>query len=89
VEIQNIKNFLDRFKKITPPNLSIRKAVISSVKKETGLLVGEEEVSFNSKNGTVYIEKEGHLKNTLFIKKERIIKEANRKLGKGLVKDLR
>ena len=89
MKIQNIKNLLERFKNITPPNASVRRAVVSSVKKEANLLIGEKEISFNSKNGTVYIKKEGHLKNTLFIKKERIIKETNKELGKELVKDLR
>lgn len=89
MKIQKIKNLLDKFKNITPPDLSVRKAISSSIEKEAGLKIGVEKISFNSKNGTVYIEREGHTKNTLFIKKERIIKEANKKLEKKLIKDLR
>jgi hypothetical protein len=87
MSLEKLNSFLERFKKITPPDSSVRKEV-SKVIKEIGLDVSIEDISID-RNGVVFVKKEGHIKNKIFIKKEEIKKRANEALGKELIKDIR
>ena len=87
MSLEKLNNFLERFKKITPPDSSVRKEV-AKVIKETGMEISIEEISID-RNGVVMIKAGGHIKNKVFIKKEEIKKRANEALGKELIKDIR
>lgn len=82
--MKNISSFLERFKKITIPDESIRLLVVKILNKEVNL----EDVSV--KNGIIYIKTpDASLKSDIFLKKQQIIDEINKYLGKITIKDIR
>lgn len=87
MSLEKLNSFLERFKKITPPDSSVRKEVSKTIK-EIGLDVSIENISID-RNGVVFIKTDGYIKSKIFIKKEEIKKRANKTLGKDLIKDIR
>ena len=73
--------YLRKYKDIKPPDDVVREAVISAVKEEIGAKIEKKHVKVI--RGNVVIDAASHFKNTIFIKKELILKRTKRKLGKN------
>ena len=79
-------DFLSRFKNITLPNETVRKASIESIEKIIGAHVPLEATSF--RNGVLYLDISGVLKSEVYLHKEEIQKEVENTLGRKIVSDI-
>lgn len=86
---KNISSFLDRFQNLKPPKEFMADESAKIINDLLGAsLVKEENVDW--RGGILYIKiKDSSLRNQLFINKERILGELEKKLGKRSPKDIR
>ncbi len=82
-----IKDLLARFEGILVKEEFKKEAVREIISKIVGFEIKSEEL--NIKNGTLYLNIKPIYKNEIFLKKERIIKELEKALGKKSPEDIR
>ena len=87
--MKKIGNLLQKLKNITPPDLFIREGVSQALNSIIGLKISVRNISFDKKNGLVFIKTEGTKKTAIFLKKEKIIGKINKTLHNNLVKDIK
>ena len=68
---QKINTFLERFKKLTKPNETVRKTVGEVIKKETTIEISIDKISLNK--DIVFIDAHGAVKSKIDLKKESIL----------------
>jgi len=83
----NIENFLKRFELLTPPNDAIRGAVREIIEKEIGVSIEKKNISV--KNNIIYIKTKPLYKNEIFIKKQYILKELEKKFHQKTPRDIK
>ena len=83
-----ISDLLQKFKHITPPDITVRKSAVDIIKTTTNIELDKKDISI--KNGVVYIKTQPIYKNEIFINKQKIIKKLQERVGDNVfVKDLR
>lgn len=83
----SITDFFERYKHLTPPDASVRKAVVTALEKERLFI---EEKSVRVIGSIVYLESDTVFKNAVFMKKNRILESITALLGReGMVRDIR
>lgn len=85
--ISPLTTFLERFKKLRPPDETVRLAVIALMGEYCKGDVSLAEVTV--KNGTVFVVADPALKSELFLKKRKILGELAKQLGDKAPKDIR
>ena len=86
--MEKIDNLLSRFKKLTPPNISVRNIVCSLIKSDFNFKIDIEKILFNQKTGLITLQINNTEKTAIFLKKEELIKKANNNLKKEVIKDI-
>jgi len=79
--MNNLASFLNKFKILIKEDGDLKEKIKASIKNNTGFALNINNISI--KNKTVLIKEKPHLKNEVFIKKDKILKE----LG-GLISDI-
>lgn len=82
-----LKDYLRKFKNLTPPDDFTRKKVCEVVQKNTNIDLLVENVKV--KRGVIFIKENNTLKNSLFLKKRKILDDLQKELGKKTPKDIR
>ncbi|MCR4330518.1 MAG: hypothetical protein NUV49_01395 [Patescibacteria group bacterium] len=83
----NIENFLKRFTLLTPPDDAIRRGVQEVLEKEIGVFVEKKNISIH--NNIIYIKTKPLFKNEIFIKKQSILKELEKKFHQKTPRDIK
>ncbi len=84
---QNIGNFLDRFQVLKPPKKFVQGETAKAVSAVLGAPIKEEAIE--ERSGVVYIKTRNQaIKNNIFMRKEDILNELSKTLGKK-IKDIR
>jgi len=68
----NISNYLEKFKKITPPNKFIKDVFIGVVKNTTNIILKKDDIDI--RNGIIFISTDQIIKNEIFLQKNKIMK---------------
>lgn len=89
MSLEKIGNLFDKFRKLTPPDMSVRKAASLIIKSSLNLEVPVRKVSFNKKNGLIFLEIDNLKKAVIFLQKKEVISKINDSLGKDIVKEIR
>jgi len=74
-----ISNFLDKFKKLTPPDYLIKVSLFEIVKSELGIELNKENIKVN--NFVIFIKEKPIIKNEIYFKKEIILNKLNKELS--------
>jgi len=82
----NINSFLERFKKITPPEYDVRKNISDIVKNKINIEVPINHIVF--RNNIIYIKTKPIYKNEIFLKKELILNDFKNKLPNIYIKNI-
>lgn len=86
--MKKINDFLERFKKISIPDESVRLKVVEILSVQFNEEIKLEDISV--KNGVVYIKTEDpSFKSDIFLRKRKILEDLNSHLGKITIKDIR
>jgi len=88
MDLKKIDSFLERFKDIGRPDITIRKGVSLAIKNVLGAEVDLSKISFNKKTGVVSLRVNNTQKSAIFLRKKEIIGVVNKDLNKDLIKDL-
>lgn len=83
----NIENFLKRFTLLTPPDDAIRGAVREIIEKEINISIEKKNISVH--NNIIYIKTKPLFKNEIFIKKQTILKELEKKFHQKTPRDIK
>ena len=83
----NIQTFLERFKKITPPDAELRTHLSRAIKEVVGVDVAE--VNIQIKNNIANLKIKPLYKSEIFIKKEKILAMMEKEIGKKILNDIR
>lgn len=83
----NLDKFLDKFKKLKPPDDEIKTNLIIIIKNEINFSINRKDISFN--NNIIYIKTKSIIKNEIFINKYKILNLLNSNLKEDIVKDIR
>jgi hypothetical protein len=83
----HIVDFLKKFKTFVPVEKTIREEFIIIVKKETGILLSKENISFH--NNTIFLNTPPTIKNELFMRKQNILSEIKKKMGDSSPQNIR
>jgi len=86
--MEDINNFLKRFRKLTPPDEHIKKSTSEVLKSIFNTKIDPSKISFNDKTGTIFLEINNTTKTAILLKKTQIIGGVNKVLSKNLVKDI-
>jgi len=86
MSFNSIDSFFDRFKKITPPNEVVRKAVSEVLFEVVGVNIDISNIKVEGEN--VRIKNSPFIKSDIFLHKEQIIKTLEKKLGKQTPKNI-
>ena len=78
--------YLSKYKNIKPPDDVVREAVVRAVGEEIGAKIEKRHVKIV--RGNVVINTASHLKNTIFIKKDKILEKIKKELGKNSPKEI-
>lgn len=84
---EGIGGYLDKFKKITPPNKKIKATAINVIENLSTIKLKKEQIKIN--NNILFINTEPIIKNEVFIKKTDIIKKLNKSLPNTPIIDIR
>ena len=87
MEFQKLSTLLKKWSGLAASNEIIKKEIIDTIFKETGVLVGAERISI--KNNTLSIEESPSVKSVIFIHKQPILAELKEKLNKKAPTDIR
>lgn len=87
MEFQKLSSLLEKFKSLAVSNETIKKEIIDTIFKKTGILVGVEHITI--KNNTLIIEENPGSKSVIFIHKQSILTELKEKLNKKTPTDIR
>ena len=85
--IKHIENFLKKFKKITPPDDFIKKQIIKSIDKKTGIKINNKQITY--KNNIIYIKTKQEERSFIFLNKEKIIEDLKKTLKNKTPKDIK
>ena len=77
MEISSIKNFLSKYHKLLTDNSDRRQMIIEVISSVSGVALRQGDITF--RNEAVYIEGGSVLKNEIFLHKERIIRELQKR----------
>ena len=80
--VDHIKNFLNKFLELKNKNSFLKETLVDIIKKEINFLIKEEDIEIN--NIEIKIKTNPTVKNELFIKKDKILKEFNKKTNKNI-----
>ena len=83
----HLSEYLKKYKDIQQPDKIIKETIISIVQKYIGPKLQKEHIKI--KGSVIVIDTESHIKNTLFIKKELILKELNKALKISTFRNIR
>ncbi len=83
----NISQYLEKISKVYNQNISLREAVVGSLKDLVKIELSDKDLIL--KNGILNIKTNPVIKTEIFIKKKRIIEEINKRLGEKKVFDIR
>jgi hypothetical protein len=83
----NLSQYLNKAIGIGQKNLELKKVVLAVLSTNFNSNLDEKSISF--KNGVLTIKTNPTIKTELFIKKNRLIKEMNSRLGENLIFDIR
>ncbi len=83
----NLDKFLDKFKKLKPPDDEIKTNLIIIIKNKINFSINRKDISF--KNNIIYIKTKSIIKNEIFINKYKILNLLNNNLKEDIVKDIR
>ena len=84
--MKGILDFLSRYKDITPPDMVVRKKLISIIEEKTSIRLQERDIRMIGP--IAYCSVESGLKNMLFLKKGDILQQLENTLGKNIVRDI-
>lgn len=84
--MKGILDFLSRYKDITPPDMVVRKKLISIIEEKTSIRLQERDIRMIGP--IAYCSVESGLKNILFLKKGDILQQLENTLGKNIVRDI-
>ena len=87
MEIQKLSTLLKKWRGLAVSNETIKKEIINTIFKKTGVLVGAERISI--KNNTLFIEEGPSVKSVIFIHKQPILEELKERLNKKAPTDIR
>lgn len=82
----SIDSFFGRFKKITPPNESVRKAVAEVLLEVMGVKIDISQIKVEGEN--IRIKNNPFVKSNIFLHKEQILQNLEKKLGKQTPKNI-
>lgn len=86
--MENISFYLEKFKTLEPPHVSVKKAVARTVESMFGAILPAEHITIQ--NNTVYISTHPALKSELYMRKGEVLQEIEKVLlGSELVKEVR
>jgi len=85
--VSHIENFLKKFKNLIPRGHLVKKQIIESVKKTTGIEICADETEF--RGGVFYIKKPQKEKSFIFLNKKNILDDARAVLKEKTPKDIR
>lgn len=77
--MNNLRQYLEKYKNIGAPQDAVRAAVVRTVKNLLGADIEKRHIRIL--NRTVYVDAASHLKNSIFIKKETILAELQKEFG--------
>jgi hypothetical protein len=83
----SIKFFLEKYKKLTPPDDSVRTEFARVVKKILDIELDKKDISV--RNGTLYVKAQPALKSELFMRRKQITDEMRVLLEKKTPNDIR
>jgi hypothetical protein len=84
--MKGILDFLSRYKDITPPDMVVRKKLITIIEEKTSVRLQERDIRMIGP--IAYCSVESGLKNMLFLKKEIILQALSETVGKNIVRDI-
>ncbi len=84
--MDNLSSFLGKFKKLLSSDAAVKEVVLNVCLKEK---INLQNNSISLKDSTLIIGGSSLLKNQLFMKKQRLIEEINKELGKERITDIR
>ncbi|OGZ04790.1 MAG: hypothetical protein A2648_00770 [Candidatus Lloydbacteria bacterium RIFCSPHIGHO2_01_FULL_41_20] len=79
----HIKNFLNKFLKLDNENRRLKKELIEIININLNLIIRDNQIEISNSN--ILIKTTPLVKNEIFIKKEGILKEFNKKTGKNII----
>lgn len=82
----SISDYLKKFKNLTPPESSIKQAVVISIDSALGVELDASDIEIN--RNKIYLKAHPAIKSEVSIKKENIIKNINERIGKKAVFDI-
>lgn len=80
MEFQKISSFLDKFKNLAVSRDEIKKEVVEVILKTTNITIPQDHITIDREN--IFIESTPAVKATIFTKKEIILSELKKNLGK-------
>ncbi len=78
--IDPIKNLLGRYRDWTPPELTVKKAIIAAIEKEVGISLSTTAIRVG-KRGDVYLKTSPMAKAEIFLRTEKILTHLRQTLG--------
>jgi hypothetical protein len=85
--VQEIQFFLEKYKKLAPPDDTVRSEFVRVAEKLIGVQIPKKDVSV--RNGTLYVKASPALKSELFMRRRIITKEMELLLAKKTPNDIR
>lgn len=82
----NINNFLEKFKKLTPPDDDIKEEIIEIISSLFKKEIDKKQIAI--KNSVIYIESDPVLKNEIFMKKQFILSKLIERFDKKAPKNI-
>ena len=82
----NVDDFLSKFKKIEPPDNTIRCYVVDVIFDVLSIKIKKQDIKI--KNNIVYIKTNNIVKNEIFLNKQTILDKINNKLNKNKINNI-
>lgn len=83
MSLNHLSSFFRRFKTVTIPDESVRKAFSDIVREKTGIEISIEYITV--RNGEILVKTNPAIKNELFIKKQEILEAVKEKTTKMMI----
>jgi len=84
MEMKRLGDLFERYqKRLVPPQASVEKVVVETIKEQFNFDVSQDRCSYNTTTKTAHLSIPGVLKTEIFLQKNQLLENLKRRLGKN------
>jgi len=85
MNFKRIENLLEKFRNFIPPDLIVKRNLITILKNDFNININKEDIFFNKKTGVVRLNINSVKKTYILLNKENLLKKINNNLIKDII----